>query len=153
MKLLNTLTPKAYPMQKLGPYTGFHAELEVDKRVAKVEWTCSALVKEAVLLGLPKVEVLKASNSGRKLLEDATLSIKIDTEPVYGPFPLLATHLPVPPLRNPCWFIGIEDDVDRGIFISNGYTIQVVVECPRAIEDFPKIGITLEAELYQTIKG
>jgi hypothetical protein len=151
VKLLNTAANYAYRVANLRPYTEFHAELLLEKKATQIEWMCETFVKEAVLLGLPKVEILEASKDGRKLLEDATLSIRIDGLLVYGPVPLLAVHQPVPPLRNSCWFTGIEDDVDRGIFICNGFKVTAVVECPRAIEDIPRIGVTLEAELYQTI--
>ena len=151
MKLLNTFANKSFLMEKVGPYTLLNKELPVDRKTNKASWECSMLVREAVLLGTPKVSVLEASKSGRKLLEESFFKVKVDGTPVYGPVPLLAPHPKIPAVSSTFWFMGIEDDVPQGIFVSNGFMVEAEIECPRTIEDFPRIWISIDADLYRTI--
>lgn len=151
MKLLNTFAGKTFPMEKVGPYTILEGQLSVEKKANSISWECTMFVREAILLGVPKVKVLEASKAAQRLLEESLLKIKVDGATVYGPVPLLAAHPRIPAVSSTFWFMGVEDDVPQGIFVSHGFRIEAEIECPRTIEDFPRIGISVEADLYRTI--
>jgi len=155
VKLINQITEKAYPMQRVGPYTTARGELRIEKKEQAIEWHCDDLgEKDAVLLGAPRIEVIEASTGAKNFLKECLLFISSDGEPMCEGIPLMGTELPRlrPCTKDRVFFAASEDDEPRGIFITNGTWLKAVVKASRVIEEMPKIRITIEAELYRALE-
>lgn len=160
MKLINRFNAGAFPMETVSPYTEFQGELQVNGKEQALRWEITAQVIDAILIGTPKVEVLKASDKAKELLGDCLLIVKIGGEPAYGPVPLLSDHSRLTSSEGQihCWFEEDPESPDvtkRGIFVINAEIIEAVVLAPWVIETghvLPKIRITIDASLCRQIR-
>lgn len=150
MQLMNMMTKQPYPMKKIGPYTLFSGELVIDKPEQSVNWPSKSKVYEAVLLGAPKIEVLEASEDGRKLLNNCYLEILIDGEPTSSVLALMGDNKTIMMgEERKSWFGAVDDGNVKGVFLSNGAVVQAIVRCPQKSDSIPRIRITIEAELHE----
>ena len=150
MKLVNLISQKGYPMERVGPFQGLAGELVLKGRRSVLEWTVSIMARQAVLAGVPEVRILEACPEDRLLLEEAKLSLLLDGEPAVDRRPLLGEHGPIPPAHDKRhWMMAIDQDLPRGVFMTNGTVVEAVVTLPQAPHGAPRIGVRLAGDVYQ----
>ena len=148
MRLVNTATRADYEMEKVKDETVSLGIGRLNQLEQTLKWTTQTRVYEAVLLGKPIVRVVRSDDAGILALKDCRLAFNLDGKEVVCGLPLLGPHDPIPPVESLSWFIGMEGDEKKGIFIPNGADLSAVVTAAKVPESLPEFEILLEIQLY-----